>query len=466
MERDKSLAAHAATVIVCAGLSCGCMGVGAQQAAETVANVDVIEAVPLDIAAQSSQDKSKGLFADGHFDIELRSYMDRLHDAGTRARRAWVGSTQARYESGFTTGLLGLGFDAALFGALKLDGGTGAGNMVYVDRHGGGANRLAWVYPGTYDVKARISETVARFGLHAVSNPFLEPHDNRALPPTFLGVSLASREWRDVTLQAGSFTKVNARGHTSLSSLSTTYGGVNFERLTYLGGTWDYTPDGSAALFVDEAEDVWRQYYASVQQSIGRAESVKLTAFANLYATRDAGAARQGTIDTKTFSVALTAQHGPHALLLGYQKVLGDEFFDYVNETAGDYLANSMDVDYNAPHEQSLQLRYMFDGKYANLPGFSAMLWAQQGWGADGSTGARDPGRAGTAAGTLYLRNGQPVHGRHHEFGIVPSYVVQTGRFKHLKFKLSAMWHVGSAYYPDPTGQVYRLVMTMPISAF
>ncbi|GLU33468.1 OprD family outer membrane porin [Trinickia caryophylli] len=466
MERDKSLTVRAATFIACAGLSCVCVTAGAEQAAETVANVDVIEAAPADLAVQSSQARSRGLFADGHFGIELRSYTDYLHNAGTRARRAWVGSTQARYESGFSTGLIGSGFDAALFGALKFDGGMGAGNMVHVDKNGGGANRLAWGYPGTYDVKARISETVAKFGLHAVSNPFLEPHDNRALPPTFLGVSLASREWRNVTLQAGSFTKVNARGHTSLSSLSTSYGGVNFDRLSYLGGVWDYSSNGSAALFADEAEDVWRQYYASVQQSIGRTESVKLTGFANLYATRDTGTARQGPIDTKTFSVALTAQHGPHALLLGYQRVLGDEFFDYVNETAGDYLANSMDVDYNAPHEQSLQLRYMFDGKYANLPGFSAMLWAQQGWGADGSAVARDPGRAGTAAGTLYLRNGQPVHGRHHEFGVVQSYMVQGGRFKHLKFQLSAMWHVGSTYYPDPTGQVYRLVMTLPISVF
>lgn len=53
-------------------------------------------------------------------------------------------------------GIIGLGFDATLFGALKLDGGAGAGNMVYVGKHGGGANRFAWAYPGSYDAKARI----------------------------------------------------------------------------------------------------------------------------------------------------------------------------------------------------------------------------------------------------------------------------------------------------------------------
>jgi len=237
---------------------------------------------------------------------------------------------------------------------------------------------------------------------------------------------------------------------------------VPLDRVSYVGGTWAYSADGSASLFADQADDVWRQYYASIQQSAGRVEAVKLTGTANLYATRDAGAARQGPIDNRAYSLALSAQHGPHALLVGYQKITGDQFFDYVNETAGDYLINSMDVDYNAPHERSLQLRYTFDGKYANLPGFSTLLWAQQGWGADAGVSAAHYRAGGSAFGSIYLKNGQPVHGRHHEFGITPTYVVQSGRFKQTKIALIAMWHVGSAYYSDPTSQVYRLVVTVP----
>jgi outer membrane porin, OprD family len=153
-------------------------------------------------------------------------------------------------------------------------------------------------------------------------------------------------------------------------------------------------------------------------------------------------------------------------LLVGYQGILGDQFFDYVNETAGDYLTNSMDVDYNAPHEKSLQLRYTFDGKYANFPGFSAMLWAQQGWGADASSTANRYGPNGPAFSAIYFKNGQPVHGRHHEFGFIPSYLVQSGRFKDTKVSVLAMWHVGSASYSDPMSQSYRLVVTVPMKMF
>ena len=75
----------------------------------------------------------------------------------------------ANFESGYTTGLIGIGFDASLYAALKLDGG-GAGSMVHIAKGGGGGNQLAWAYPGIYDVKARISNTVVKYGLQAVDN--------------------------------------------------------------------------------------------------------------------------------------------------------------------------------------------------------------------------------------------------------------------------------------------------------
>lgn len=416
--------------------------------------------------ARSSQAASNGLIADSRLNLEWRNYTDYFHAAGSNHRHAWVEGVQAKFESGFTRGAIGFGFDAALFGALKLDGGRGAGNMVHVGKHGGGENQLAWAYPGLYAVKARMSESTLTYGLQNVSNPFLDPHDNRALPPAFLGAALLSREVKGLALQAGSFTKVAARGHTNLTGLRTTYGGVPFQRVSYAGATWDYSANGSASLYADQADDVWRQYYASLQHAVGQVDTVKLTGFANVYSTHDTGAALQGPLKNNAYSVSLSAQHGPHALLVGYQKILGDQFFDYIDETAGVYLVNSMDVDYNAPHEQSLQLRYMFDGKYAGWPGLQATVWAQQGWGADASAGAGRYGVGGPSFSALYFRNGQPVHGRHHEFGFIPTYVVQHGPLKTAKVTFIAEWHVGSAYYSDSTNQLYRLLVTLPVRVF
>jgi hypothetical protein len=415
---------------------------------------------------RANQADSKGLITDSHLDLEWRNYTDYFHAAGGTHRHAWVEGLQAKFESGFTRGPIGFGFDAALFGALKLDGGKGARNMVHLGRRGHGENRLVWAYPGMYTAKARISASVLTYGLQDVSNPFLDPHDNRALPPTFLGAALLSRELKGLAVQAGSFSKVVARGQTNYTDLRSTYGGVTFKRVSYAGATWDYAPNGSASLYADQADDLWRQYYASLQYGVGTPESVKLTGFVNGYSTHDTGSALQGPLNNNVYSVSLSAQHGPHALLVGYQKVFGEQFFDYIDETAGVYLVNSMDVDYNAPHEQSLQLRYTFDGKYAGVPGFSAIVWAQQGWGADASASAGQYGPNGPSFSTLYWKNGQPVHGRHHEFGLIPAYEVQSGPLKHTKVTLIAEWHVGSTYYPDVTNQVYRLLVTLPTRVF
>lgn len=426
-----------------------------------VINAEATQAV-LPPDEPSAQSKSNGFIADSHLNFLFRNYSDVLDNKGGPHRHAWIQGAMANFESGFTQGLIGFGVDASVYAALKLDGGDGGGNMVHVAKGGGGSNQLAWAYPGIYDVKARISNTVVKYGLQAVDNPFMEQHDNRALPPTFLGATLVSNEFKNVMLEAGSFTKTDARGHTTLTDLKSQYGGTRIDRLTYAGGTWDYSPDGQAALYASQADDVWRQYYASIKHSIGSTKTVKWTGFANVYSTHDTGDKRQGEINSNAYSLSLAAQHGPHELLLGYQEVLGDQFFNYVGETNGIFLTNSMDVDYNAPHEKSLQLRYTFYGKDAGLPGFKAMVWGVTGWGADGSKMAsQDQTRSG-----IYWANGAAVQGRHHEFGFIPSYTIQSGKLKDTKITFVAMWHVGSTHYSDATNSEYRLVVNVPVKAF
>ncbi|MCQ0030640.1 OprD family outer membrane porin [Burkholderia glumae] len=425
-------------------------GMAANQAGSPVPSPDL-----------SSQAKSQGFVRDSHLQLMFRNYADLLDAKGGPHRHAWVQALMANFESGYTTGLIGFGVDASAYAALKLDGGAGGGNMVHV-ADGGGSNQLAWAYPGLYDVKARISNTVIKYGLQIVDNPFMEPHDNRALPPTFLGATIVSNEFRNVMLEAGSFTKTDARGRSTLIGLRSQYGGTRIDRLSYAGGTWDYMPGGTVALYANQAENVWNQYYASVRQSFGVPAGIKWSGFGNVYSTHDTGDARQGGIDNQAYSLSLAAQHGPHELLLGYQQVLGNQFFDYLAETNGIFLADSMDVDYNAPHEKSLQLRYTFYGKDGGLPGFKAMVWALTGWGADGSAGAaQDPTHAG-----IYWKDGLPVQGRHHEFGFIPSYTIQGGRFKDTRITFVAMWHVGSAHYSDSTNQEYRLVVNLPMTVF
>lgn len=417
-------------------------------------------------AASSQQADSKGLIADSHLNWLLRSYTDHLETQGASTRDASVLGSQLNFESGFTTGAIGLGADAGLFSALKLNGGNGAGNMVHVDPAGGGSNQQAWTYFGLYDLKTRVSNTIVKYGAQIVHNPFLEPHDNRALPPTFLGTSLISTEIAGLSLAAGSFTRSQPRGQTRLQPLRTAYGGIQLDRFSYLGGDYAYSPDTKVSLYASRAENVWDQYYSALSHSIGDANTLCWTGQLNYYATRNQGSSRQGSINTNAYSVALSAQHKAHTVLLAYQKIQGKQFFDYVGEGAGDFLSNSMNVDYNAPGEQSLQLRHTVDLGSYGVPGLKIMTWGVQGWGADASASAAANADPASSLYGLYWKNGAPVHGKHWEIGMIPTYVVQTGKLKGSSVNLTLMHHRANAQYSDAGNTIYRLVLNMPMNIF
>ena len=415
----------------------------------------------------SEQDRAKGFIGGSHLNLLVRSYTDHLDQEGGAANRnVWVLGNQAIFTSGFTQGTLGFGMDASLFSGLKLVGGQGMGDMAHTDSHGGGGDRLGWNYLGVYDVKARISNTTLKYGAQLFDAPFLVPHDNRALPATFLGASLVSTELQDLSFKAGSISKTIPRGQTVLQPLRTEYGRVPFDRLTYAGGDYQYDRDTKVSLYVNRAENVWDRYYFSLNHSVGNADAIKWTGLLNYYNTQNQGASKQGNVNLNTYSLGLSGQHRGHTVLLAFQQILGDQFFDFLNQSAGDFMSNSMDVDYNAPHEKSLQLRYSVDMGYYGAPGLSLMTWGIKGWDADAGAMANVYADPNSSLHNLYWKNGTPVYGSHWELGLLSSYVVQRGKMKNSTLQLSLMHHKAAKTYSDNSSNVFRVVLNVPVNIF
>jgi hypothetical protein len=292
------------------------------------------------------------------------------------------------------------------------------------------------------------------------------PHDNRALPPTFRGLSVASEELRNLTLKAGSVDATLARGQTSPSSLQTEYGGIRFSRFSYAGGDYVWNDDASVSLYVSRANNVWDQAYFTASKSIGNPSAIRWTGGLTYYYTHDIGQSRSGSINNHAYSLSLSGTHDAHTVLVGFQQIASNQFFDYVGQSAGDYLANSLDVDYNAPHEKSLQLGYTVNMKYFGIPGLTMSLWNAYGWGADASVTANRYADPASALHNLYWKNGEPVHGTHYEFGFIPAYTVGSGKLKGTSAKFYYMHHQGSRYYSDSTSDVYRLMVNVPVNVF
>lgn len=389
------------------------------------------------------QDQAPGFIDGSHLGLNLRHYYSNQHTQRsthlvikkhgvaqpTRERDTWVQTGMLNYSSGYTQGLVGFGVDASLFSAVTLERGHGAvangGDRVLVDSDGDAVP--TWSRLGVGDLRLRVSSTELKAGRMLTENPVLRYKDNRALPSTFQGIALNSNELDWLALQAGSFERVIPRTGTGSERLTTTFGNRAYSgsRISYLGATAKSPYGLTVSAYGSRFEDMWQQYYLGATHLAGDRAHLALKTSLNYYRTRDQGEQHLGFIDNDAYSLAVTASHGAHGLTAAWQQVFGDEYFDYVWESTGNYMANSLYSDYNGPNEKSWQLRYDLDFAAYGIPGLTASLWHAKGWGIDGShyNGDRDGRNTGY--------NVRGLDGaKHNENGLMLAYVVQSGALK------------------------------------
>ncbi|MBB4863478.1 hypothetical protein HNP46_002325 [Pseudomonas nitritireducens] len=394
-----------------------------------------------------------------HFNIKKDGYTESTH-----SRYTWVQGSQLKYQSGYTQGTLGVGLDVAGFQAINLERGhgriAGGGNRTLADSDGDAV--AEWSKIGLASLKLRASNTILRAGRQQPETPVFNPIDNRALPSSFDGLSLVSNEFSGLDLQGGTFTRASPRTGSDREHFTTEYGTreVRADRYSYLGGSYAISDQLKVTAYGGQFEDVWNQYYFGASHDLGDPASLALNTSLNYYHTGDTGSRKAGYIDNDIYSLAFTLTHGAHAVLLGWQQVRGDEYFDYVHETSAIYLANSLLSDYNGPNEKSLQLRYSTDWAAFGVPGLATMAWYAKGWGIDGTH--YDGDRNGAYGNYAEVRNQDDE--KHHELGLSASYTLQDGPLKRSSFRLSYMKHLASQNQVDGSVNEIRLVSTLPFN--
>ncbi|MFE1813643.1 OprD family outer membrane porin [Metapseudomonas otitidis] len=380
----------------------------------------------------------------------------------THSRRAWVQGTQLKYSSGYTQGTIGFGLDVAAFNAINLERGKGriggGGNRTLADSNGHGVEE--WSKLGIANVRLRVSNTELKAGRFQVDTPVFSYFDNRALPSSFTGYAITSEELDNLALQAGSFRRVSPRTGAGDEAFTTEYGTreVKGEHMHYLGGNYKPLESLEIAAYGGRFEDIWDQYYLGITHTLGDRENLSLRTALNGYRTRDTGSRKAGYIDNNAWSLAFTLAHQAHALTLAWQQIDGDEYFDYVHETAAIYLANSLLSDYNGPNEKSAQIRYETDWSYFGVPGLSTTAWYAKGWDIDGTH--YDGDRNGAYGNYVEVRGMDGE--RHHEYGLMAAYKVQSGAIKDSTFKVTYMSHKASKQQIDGSVNELRVVSTFP----
>jgi len=355
-----------------------------------------------------------GFVEDAHFSIKARNfYMNRnfLDDrTAQNYSEEWAQGFIGVFESGFTQGTVGLGVDAIGLLGIKLDTGNGrkGGGTLLLEEDSDGA-KDSYGYGGAA-IKARISNTVLKYGDQLMNLPVLATSDNRLLPETTQGWLLTSKEIEGLTLHAGHFTALRSRDQSEHDS-----GGMT--SLDLVGGNYQFNRDLSARLYHSDVDDYWRKTYAGATAQWQLAPSWLAKFDFNGYDTRSQGRALGGKLDNRIWSLSATLNYGPHSVMIAHQRVSGDGNYSYgVDGNSTVFLANSVQYsDFNYENERSWQARYDFDFAALGVPGLTFM--------------------------TRYLRGtdfhtAQTDNGRAWERDIDVKYVVQSGSAKDLSFRV------------------------------
>ena len=433
--------------------------------------------VPTTLAGTSAQSEAKG-FVDGAslggttrnwFSNEQKFRGGKVTyqkhgEARTDAYRTnWVQGTILNLSSGFTQGTVGVATEVAAYNALVLDRSKrdikGGSNRTLADSNGDAVDQ--WSKLGLANVKFRVSNTTLTAGRQNFSSGIVDTIGNRALPSSFEGFALNSEEFSNLSFQGAYFDRVSPRTEQSLSKFRSEYGNGQEADHVYTAGV-NYQPFKSlkTSFFGAQVKDFWNQYYFGATHELGDAQTLALTTGLNYYKTVDEGKKLMGKIDNDTYSLSLGLTHQAHSLTFSYQEVNGNEYFDYLHETNGIYLANSLTSDFNGPNEKSFQIAYGINMAEYGVPGLKFNIYSARGWGIDGTHYTGDGGVKGFAYNGIQTQDGE----KHQEYGVGTSYAIQSGALKATTIRGTYVTHRASANQADGNIREFRLVTTIPFN--
>ena len=412
------------------------------------------------MAVASSQSESKGFVEDSSFNIFNRAlYMNRDYKNGADTTTDPASAKRNGYseefglgirllfESGFTEGTVGVGFDAHSLSSIKLDTGKGRAGIGQFDKNGDGQAEDTQSEIGGA-IKFRVSDTVLKHGNQFVGSPVFTTDDSRILPEVATGTLITSNEFEGLELTAGRFTAISNQESTDRDT-------KGLKSADIIGASYSFTDNLSGAIHASDVEDHFKKYYVNLNYNLPLAEEQALNFDFNAYRTTDTGDKLSSDVDNKIWSLAAAYSFGAHTVTLAHQRSTGNTGYKYGVDGKGTvWLANSVQYsDFDREDENSWQARYDIDMATFGVPGLSFMTRYITGT----NITVRD-----SKTGVITAKNA-----KEHEFNVEAKYVVQEGAAKDLSFRVrSAIYRADSdqnGSYGADNNDV-RLIVEYPLS--
>lgn len=398
----------------------------------------LINAALVSTTFASEQSESKGFVEDANGSVLFRTgYLTRDYkgvepgdDTSSFAQTAIV-----NLDSGFTKGVVGFGAGIIGDASFKLGENKNTGNQM-IPVHNNGSAYDHWARGGAY-VKARVSNTTAKYGTQVSEIPVIASNTARLTPEYYTGLYIESNEIKDLTLIGGKFTK--NQWSNDISSDQQGLGSAIF-----WGAKYKFNDQVNASYYGVDVKDKLERHYANANYNFAVPNDANVTLDAVAYNTQwEAGAAtgshttdnladRENTI----WGVSATYNKDAHNVMLAYQDNAGNTGYDYAYNAGGlqsIYVPNSYLSDFNGNDEKSVGLQYNYNFKNHGLPGLNWTSAFVYGWDID-----------------VADRNNRTEiidQAEEHEFFNQVKYTVQSGAFKDASLRLRYSYLRSSSSY-------------------
>ena len=414
--------------------------------------MNTMKHMPLRVAGTSLALMLPSAFAEGFLEdskasLDLRNfYMNRdfREGSGQSQREEWAQGFILRYQSGYTPGTIGVGFDAIGMLGIKLDSGRGrAGTGLLPVEDDGDVPDDYSKAGGTLKLRAFNSEF--KVGTLLPKWPTLQANDGRLLPQTFEGMQLQVRELKGLELTGAQIQRAVQRDQTGDEGLALNNknrrfsGSLDGGDFDLLGLSYRVLENTDLSYQYARFENIYRQQFVGLSDR-RKGDWGAFNTDVRLFLSDDEGNAHGGNIDNRAFSAMGTYKLNGHSLGVGYQVMSGDSAFPYV-AGANPYLVNFVQIgDFAEKDERSWQLRYDYDLAKVGIPGLTFMTRYLRGSGAD-VRGADSGGE--------------------HELDVELQYVFQSGSFKGMGVRLRSATY-RSDFARDANDA--RVIISYPLS--
>lgn len=313
-------------------------------------------------------------FEDSQKSIYLRNfYIERDFENTNKDIGSWSQNVTGRFESGYTNTPVQVGLDFGFQYALRLsDRFDERMDTAFKYDQDEGRQARDYLKLGA-TLKMKYHDTELKVGELFPKTPVLFIDDSRQLVTTYAGVMLESKEISNLKISAGRFTHVNARDDDKYRKFTlgtSTDPNKRSDGLNFIGLDYAVTPKISTAYWFGQLEDIYQQHYVNAAYT-EQMNNTKVKVDARYLNYKEDGDAYFGKINAQSVGLQATVQNGPHTVMTGIQKQMGNDNIPLLNGFVPQlYLQTWSAVAFYKAREFTWQALYSYDFKDLGLPGF------------------------------------------------------------------------------------------------